>query len=134
MTIETLRTLCVSMKDLQTDKEKAEDLLKSINEQLDELRLKKIPEMMEQLDLRTATFEGLGRVQLASDLYASTRAGQKEAAMQWLRDCGYDNMVQESVNASSLKALFRRMIEGGAEIPEDIFKVSPFTRASIVKA
>jgi len=133
-TMETLKALCVAMKDLQNEKEAIEANLTVVNQQLDELRLKKIPEMMEQLGLRTATFEGLGRVQLAADLYASTRAGQKEAAMLWLKDCGYEDMIQASVNASSLKALFRRLIVEGGEIPETIFNVAPFTRASIVKA
>jgi hypothetical protein len=133
-TMETLKALCVAMKDLQTDKETVEASLAAINMQLDDLRLKKIPEMMEQLDLRTATFEGLGRVQLAADLYASTRAGQKEAALLWLKDCGYADMIQASVNSSSLKALFRRLIMEGGEIPETIFNIAPFTRASIVKA
>ena len=86
------------------------------------------------LELKNATFDGLGRVQLASDLYASTREGKKEAAIQWLRDCGYENMVTETYNASSLKALFRRQIAEGVEIPDDLFNVSPFIRASIVKA
>src|SRR5688572_29733089 len=103
-----LRLLCEQMKEVQTQKEAAEDTLKAINADYDKLRLREIPELMEALGLRNATFEGLGRVQLAEDIYANTREGQKEAAMQWLRDCGYDGMIQETYNASSLKALFRR--------------------------
>jgi hypothetical protein len=43
-------------------------------------------------------------------------------------------MITETYNASSLKALFRRMISEGVDIPDDIFNVQPFIRASIVKA
>jgi hypothetical protein len=43
-------------------------------------------------------------------------------------------MIVETYNASSLKALFRRMIADGAEIPDEVFNVTPFIRASIVKA
>lgn len=132
--METLRQMCVKMRELQnralTLKAEAAD----VRIPLDELRLKKIPELMESLEVKTTTFTGLGRVQLAADLYASTRKGQKEAAMQWLRDCGYDDMIKETYNASSLKALFRRQIVEGVEIPDTIFSVTPFTRASIVKA
>jgi hypothetical protein len=134
MDMNELRAMCARMKDLQDRKTALEDSLTEINKELDKIRTKEIPEAMEALELRNATFEGLGRVQLATDLYASTKEGKKEAAIQWLQDCGYDNMIVETYNASSLKALFRRMIADGAEIPDDVFNVSPFIRASIVKA
>jgi len=122
------------MKELQGQKDKLETELSDINKELDVIRTKKIPELMESMELRNVTIEGLGRVQLAADIYASTREGQKEAAMTWLRDCGYDNMITETYNASSIKALFRRLMADGADIPDDIFNVQPFLRASIVKA
>jgi hypothetical protein len=120
------------MKETQERKEAIEETLKGINQELDDLRLKRIPELMDALEVKNATFEGLGRIQLASDLYCSTKAGQKDAAMQWLRDCGYDEMISESYNASSMKALVRRMIVDGVEAPE-FLSVTPFIRASIVK-
>lgn len=134
MDMNGLRELCAKMRDLQDRKAALEDTLTEINKDLDKIRTQQIPEAMEALELRNATFEGLGRVQLATDLYASTKEGKKEAAIQWLQDCGYENMIVETYNASSLKALFRRMIVDGAEIPDEIFNVSPFVRASIVKA
>ena len=134
MSMDDLRSQCARMKELQGQKDKLETELSDINKELDVIRTKKIPELMESMELRNVTIEGLGRVQLAADIYASTREGQKETAMTWLRDCGYDNMITETYNASSLKALFRRMIADGADIPDDIFNVQPFIRASIVKA
>lgn len=134
MSQDQLLELATAMRDLQSRKEEMEEALKEINKALDELRLKKIPELMESMEVRTVTFKGVGRVQLAADIYASTREGQKETAMQWLRDCGYADMITETYNASSLKALFRRQLAEGVEIPDQIFNVTPFVRASIVKA
>lgn len=134
MSMDDLRSQCARMKELQGQKDKLETELSDINKELDVIRTKKIPELMESMELRNVTIEGLGRVQLAADIYASTREGQKEAAMTWLRDCGYDNMITETYNASSIKALFRRLMADGADIPDDIFNVTPFLRASIVKA
>ena len=134
MSMDDLRSQCARMKELQGQKDKLETELSDINKELDLIRTKKIPELMESMELRNVTIEGLGRVQLAADIYASTREGQKETAMTWLRDCGYDNMITETYNASSLKALFRRMISEGIDIPDDIFNIQPFIRASIVKA
>lgn len=134
MSMDDLRAHCARMKELQAAKDDLESQLTTINKELDVIRTKKIPELMESMELRNVTIEGLGRVQLAADIYASTREGQKEAAMNWLRDLGYEGMITETYNASSLKALFRRLMVDGADIPEDIFNVQPFMRASIVKA
>lgn len=134
MSMDQLKALCIDFKVLQDRKDTLEAELTEINKALDVVRISKIPELMESLDLRTATFQGLGRVQLASDVHASTKSGKKDLAMQWLRDCGYQDMITETYNASSLKALFRRQIKEGIEIPDDIFNVQPFIRASLVKA
>lgn len=128
-----LRGLVVQMKALQDKKDSLDEQVKQVNIELDDLRLKQIPEMMDALEVKNTTFEGLGRVQLAADLYCSTKAGQKDAAMQWLRDMDLADMVTETYNASSMKALVRRLIEQGVEIPE-FMNVTPFIRASIVKA
>lgn len=130
--MNNLRELCARMKHLQECKEQREEVLKTLNAELDEVRLKLIPEMMEQLEVKTATFEDIGRVQLAGDLYCSTVKGRKEEAMAWLRDCGYDEMISESYNATSMKALIKRLMVDGVDIPE-FMQVTPFTRASIVK-
>lgn len=133
-TMNDLMNLAVEMKSLQDSKAELEEKLTDVNKKLDFIRTVKIPEKMNEMDIRTVTFHGIGRVQLATDLYASTREGKKEDAIQWLQDCGYESMITETYNASSLKALFRRMIADGITIPDEIFNVSPFTRASIVKA
>jgi len=130
--MDTLRELCAEMKVLQL---KALDLKAQAAENripLDNLRLRKIPEMMEALQVKTATFQGIGRVQTAPDLYCSTAKGRKEDAMIWLRDCGYEEMIKESYNATSMKALMRRLIMEGTETP-DFMNITPFVRASIVK-
>lgn len=132
--LATLRELCSRMKALQVQATEIKAQGAEVKLELDHFRLKKIPDLMAHLDLKTATFKGLGRVQLAADLRASTKKGMKPQAMQWLRDLGYEGMIQETYNASTLKSLFRQQLTEGIEIPEDIFNVLPFTRASIVKA
>lgn len=134
MSMQDLRSLAVQLKDLQNRKKALEDQVTELNKQIEDVSRKKIPELMASLELKTATFEGLGRVQLAPDIFASTKEGKKAAAMQWLRDCGYEDMIDETYNASSLKALFRRQIKEGVMPPDDIFNIQPFTRASVVKA
>ena len=131
--LNTIRGLCLRMQSLQEQKEAIDSRSVELTKELDTLRLKQIPEAMAAAEVKNATFPGIGRVQLAADLYCSTKAGKKDEAMQWLRDMELDGMIQETYNASSMKALVRRLIEQGAELP-DCLNVSPFIRASIVKA
>jgi len=131
--LNALRDLCLRMQSLQDQRDALDDKSKELGTAIDELRLKLIPELMDQLEVKNATFEGVGRVQLAADLYCSTKAGQKYRAMEWLRDMEMDGMITETYNASSMKALIRRLMVDGVEIPE-FMNVTPFIRASIVKA
>lgn len=127
----TLRQYCAEMKDLQLRLLAKKVESAAIREPLDFLRLKKIPDLMDALQITTTTFAGIGRLQKASDIYAKTI--DKDTSFQYLRDTGYEDMIKPTVNASTLKALLRRLLKEGVDIPE-CYKVDPFTRASIVKA
>lgn len=120
------------MRSLQAEKEMAEEALKNINKALDQLRLKDIPEAMAEADLRTLTIDGVGRVQLALDCYATIK--DKEAGYQWLRENGYEGLITEYVQPSTFKATVKDALKDGQEFPEELFSINPFTRASIVKA
>lgn len=111
------------------------DLLdKEITRIYDFLRLVVIPERFEQEGISNMKLGGIGRVQLASDIYSSIRPNKKEEAYQWLDDIGKGSLIKSTVNSESLKVVLKAMLKGGEEIPEDLFKVEPFTRASIVRA
>lgn len=136
MTTETkaadrLYVLGAEMRSLQADKEVIEAELKGINVRLDQIRLKEIPEEMAERDIRTVNFEGIGRIQLALDVYATIK--DKELGYKWLADNGYDGIIQPYVQPSTFKATVKDAIKNGQEFPEELFSISPFTRASIVK-
>lgn len=120
------------MRALQAEKEELEERVKFLNIKLDELRLKEIPEYMAENDIRTATFDGIGRVQLALDCHASIMPDMKESAYAWLSENGYDGIITAYVQPSTLKATIKEGLKSGQEWPEELFKVAPFTRASIV--
>lgn len=130
--MQGLIALATRMKLLQEDKERVEDELKNINKMLDEIRLKLIPDMMAENDIRTLTIEGLGRVQLANDAYVSIT--DKAGGYAWLKEHGFDGLVQPYVQPSTLKAAVKEAMKKGQEFPPELFNVTPFVRASIVKA
>ena len=130
--LQSLYDLALKMKDLQEKKEKAEEYLKKVNIVLERLRTTDIPDAMAEANMKTVTFTGVGRIQLAADVYVSY-ADHKEEAFSWMTENGYSNVVQETMNASTVKAIFRKMLKEGKPVPDTIFRITPFTRASIVR-
>ena len=124
--IEMART----MRELQKRKDDIEATLKEINADLDELRLKKIPDAMAEEDLRTLTIEGVGRVQLTRDAHVSLV--DKKLAYEWLQEYGFGHLIQDYVQPATLKAFVKTEMQEGQEFPEELFKISQFVRASIV--
>jgi hypothetical protein len=121
------------MKQYAAEKEKAEEALKVINAWYDVLRFEAIPTQMEDDGIENVRFEGIGRVSITGDLLVSTKGGAKDALVQWLGDHGLGDLVQEQVNASTLKAFVKRRIKEGKPYPEEYLNVTPITRASITK-
>lgn len=131
--LDELTLMIRQMAELERRKDILSEKLKDINKLLDQLRLSRIPEAMAALEIPTITISEVGRVSLTADVYASIPAEGKEQAYEWLNENGYGNCIIETTNASTLKAIFRRRLREGQEIPEGIFRVTPYTRASITK-
>lgn len=130
--MKELQQMAERMRMLQREKEAMDDTYKLINIELDQLRLKDIPEYMAENDIRSATFEGIGRVQLAMDCYATIK--DKAAGYQWLAEHGYDGLITDYIQPSTFKAAVKDALKNGQTFPEELFNITPFTRASIVKS
>lgn len=127
------------------------------------LRKQVLPPVMEDLDVENVKVAGVGRVELRPDMFVSTIKGgstmlppldendepivgpldengeptrenwEPGNLNEWLARQGAADLITETVNASSLKALLRRKIKDGVEIPAELVKISPYTYAAIVK-
>jgi len=122
-----------AMDEMRKAKDRAEAELKTINAEYDFVRHILVPEMFERDGIENLAVAGVGRVSLTSDLRVSIASGAKEQAYRFLDDVGKGDIITTTVNASTLKAVVKSMILQGDEVPEDLFKVTPFTRASITK-
>lgn len=121
-----------AMYNLRQQKDAMEADLKVITAEFDFLRGVKIPSKFEDEGISLLKVEGIGRCNLTGDLQATIPADKKEAAFQFLRDTGREDLIQETVNSSTLKAAVKNMIQTNQDIP-DCFRVHTFTRASITK-
>jgi hypothetical protein len=129
--MQSIIELAKEMRDLQEQKDSMDEAWKALTKRIDEIRLKLIPDLMAEQEIRTLTIDGVGRVQLTSDVYASIT--EKAAGYDWLRDNGYDGLIQPYVQPSTFKAEVKRGLKEGVEFPENLFSITPFMRASIVK-
>lgn len=128
-----LRQLAFRYLDLRDKKDLLEAQLAEVNKEFDWVRITRIPEVMADADTKTVTYEGIGRVTLTADAYASIVRDKKEAAYQWLEDTGRGDIILPYVQPSTLKATLVRMMKKGEEIPEELFTVTPFMRATVSK-
>ena len=119
------------MRDLAAEKEAAEAALKLINAEYDVIRLETLPEKMDSEGIENLRVAGIGRVGLTADMFIA--AVDKEGLFKWFRDQNLGDMIQDTVNASTLKAFVKRRMKEGKDVPTDYLRVTPFTRASITK-
>ena len=125
--------LAKALKAAQDVKDWMESIEKCINAEIDVLRLNLIPTAMENEGLESPlNVAGVGRVSLTGDVYASVL--DKENFFEWLHDHNSGDLIQETVNATTLKAWVKNKIKLGEEYPTELLKVTPYTRASITKA
>ena len=136
--MDRLRALPVSeiIQEFAKAKKKLEAAKKVKTEwqkKYDAIRLNILPERLEEEDTSTVTVRGAGRVALQSDLYFSIPADSREEAFRWLRENGHGDIIKPTVNSSTGKAFAKECIKSGIQLPEDLFKVTPYTRAQLTE-
>jgi hypothetical protein len=128
-----IQNLAMIQRDLKTTLDAIGPAKSEIQKVFDFVRIGVMPERMDEESLDSMTVTGVGRVTLTADVFASVKKDMKPLAFEWLGDHGHGDLIQPTLNASSLKALAKRMLKDGDPLPEDYFNVSPVTRASITK-
>ena len=113
---------------------------KAIYKQVEDLKNRALPELMADKKAKTLTLEipGVERARRFTTnrrLSASILPDRKAEGYAYLRENGAENLIQETVNSSSLSSYAKQMIEEqGMDLPDDTFKLSTMTYISITKA
>lgn len=124
--------LAKALRQLKDEKETAEEALSTINKKFDHVRLVRLPKRMEEQEIEQIKIDGVGRIDLRGDLHVSILAADRAVAYQWCKDNGHEGLVVETINAQTLKAAVKKMIEAGEELPASI-KTTPFTVAVLTR-
>ena len=125
--------LATELADLKLQKESIGNQEKAINIRIEELTRILLPEAMDEDGVSNISIDGVGRITLRGEVFASIRADNREAAYEWLRDTGRGSLISETVNASTLKAAVKEWLKQGEEIP-DVINVTPITVAVLTKS
>lgn len=91
-----------------------------------------MPARMDDEECKTFNTEDW-RVTRLAKVFASIPGDKREGAYAWLRENGYEGMIQETVNSSSLSAAAKELIERGEELPEDLFSIHTKDSISITR-
>jgi predicted nuclease with TOPRIM domain len=105
------------LKELRDAKKAAEEELKSINAEIDDVEYR-LSELMISSEMQNFTRAGT-MFCLSTTTRASAAAGMKEELFDALRSKGFGELIYETVNANSLSAFVKEQIaENGDELPD----------------
>jgi predicted nuclease with TOPRIM domain len=117
MSSERLFELADRLRELREAKVYAEQALKEVNDQLDEVDYR-LSELMAETETQNFTRGGT-MFYLISKTRASATADRKDELFAALRGEGYGELVTETVNANSLSAFVKEQItENGDALPD----------------
>ena len=132
----SLQELITEQAKIRAELDAIKEIKSGLEKKHDLLRLNLVPSKMDEKDTTNITIEtpiGKFRTTLQGDLYFSIPASSREETYEWLRENGHGDLIKETVNASSGKAWAKECMKQGIALPEDKFKVTPFTRAQLTK-
>lgn len=111
--------------------EKLEDVAKGLGKIVEEIKTKTMPTLFERDKLTSCNTKMGYRVGVSM----LTRASMvdKEAAKQWLKDNGLGDIVTETVNAQTLAATAKTLLEDGKELDPELFNVILVPTTSVTK-
>lgn len=110
-----------------------DEVRKKVGAQLEFMSRDVIPGVMEERGVRNITLEDLGR-QFSKSIRVSASMADKEAALNWLRASGYGDLIQSSVNSSTLSAFAKQYVEDYQKELPDCFKMSAMMITSVRKS
>lgn len=117
MSSERMFELADRLKELREAKQRAEQEVKNLNAQIDEVDYE-LSELMAETETQNFTRSGT-MFCLTTTTRASAAAGKKDELYSLLKKNGYGDLVYETVNANSLSAFVKeQMAENNDLLPD----------------
>jgi hypothetical protein len=111
----------------------AEQVKSPTEKAYDTLRFSVIPEAMDEADIRSVAYDGIGKCHTQDDIQLSTL--DKDGLKTWLIDEDLADMIVDTVNAQTLAAALRKRLKEGKPMPPaNVVKVTPIVKAIITRS
>lgn len=111
------------------------DALDEVNKKISDLKRRMaeelIPGAFEDAGVSTITLKEGYRITTSAFVRASTR--NMEAGIAWMKGHGMADVVKETINASTLAAVAKSMMQDNRELPDELFNVYVGTNTSLTK-
>lgn len=132
-TMDRLMDLVAELDQALVTKAELESHAKEIGKRADELSKRIIPDLMDQLGVRSLNTDFGKRLGQRTDTYVNVRAADKPALLEWLRDNGHASLIKEDVHSGTLKAFIKDLLDQGIQIPEFVSTYTE-TKATLTKS
>lgn len=115
---DDINTMLKAFKLLDDQVKQLEEQTKILNKVLTKLDTERIPELFKSLEMDSVKIGGYNFI-LSNRLFASIPADKRAAGFAWLREHGYKEAIQETVNSNTLSSIVKNHIEETAQEPSD---------------
>ena len=146
--LSTVSKLARAIKAKEQEVQSLDDQLKLAKKELLKLTDEELPASMAEVGLASFTLDDGSEVNIKPTYGASILVKNREAAYEWLRENGYDDLIKNTVKAfaskegylaeqatgihsSTLRAFVKERVENGDEFPMDLFGAYVAQRAVI---
>lgn len=106
---------------------------KKIGAQLEHMSREVIPGVMEERGVRNITLDDVQR-QFSKSLRVTASMADKEAGIKWLKENGFGDLIQATVNSSTLSSFAKQYVEDYQKDLPDCFKMNAMTITSVRKS
>ena len=97
---DSLSKHVLDLQRLETEIEREEQLLKQKKAQADKISSEVIPEIMDQIKLKTIKLQDGSAIEVKEVYSATIPVAQKENAFRWLRDNGLGDLIKNEITVS----------------------------------
>lgn len=100
-----------------------EEELKQLKHQLSDIEEITLPNLLDELDMPTVTFNDGTKISKVERLFTRVIGANKDAAFEWLRENGHGDIIKmyENVHHLTLNSLGQECIENGINLPSELF-------------
>ena len=137
--VDNLSKHVLDLQRLESEIEKEEHLLKQKKAQADKISAEVIPEIMDQMKLKTLKLQDGSAIEVKEVYSATIPVAQKENAFRWLRDNDLGDLIKNEITVSfgrgedNKASEYANLAKGNGFEPTQKLKVEPMTLKALFR-